>query len=294
MPKELTSRQRIVSMRVSLWTVLLLAALGAPPAWPGFRLVDSEGQETLVSKGRVKELSGNGDGPQAVFDLGAARAWMSNPRRSVYWEGTIDELCATIRDAAQSLAKAMEQQVEAQLSKLRPDQRAQVEGLRRALAEKRAAGEREAAAKPALIKVERTDETATIAGQPTRKYRVLVDGELYQEDWLSTDPALGKEFALDKASALMSRVSSCAGSGDPMPDRAKGVDEGEVYRELYAHGWPLKAVSRAGGKVAPKSEIRAIEKRDIPDQEFRPPPGYRRASLAEVMFSAAGGGPPGN
>lgn len=280
---------RIVSS--TTLTALLVTVLGVSTASAGYRLVDSEGEQMLVSKGRVKELSQDGEGPQSVFDLRGARAWMANPERSIYWEGTIDELCTTIRATARSMAKAMEQQVDQQISRLTPDQRTQVEEWRKALADKRAAAEREAAAKAGIIEVERTDETAIIAGQPTRKYRVLVDGKLYQEDWLATDPALAKEFALDQASALMSRVSSCAESGNPDLDRARGVDEGEVYRELYPHGWPLKAVSYAGGKAAPKSEIRAIERRDIPDREFEPPAGYRQAPLAEVMFSGTGGSP---
>ena len=77
----------------------LLSLLAAFPASAGYKLTDKEGDETLVSKGRVKEQSA-GAGPESVFDLAAARAWMSNPDRRVYWEGTIDELCTTIRQTA--------------------------------------------------------------------------------------------------------------------------------------------------------------------------------------------------
>jgi len=114
---------------------------------------------------------------------------------------------------------------------------------------------------------------------------VRVDGKLYEEDWLTTDPSIAKEFALDKASALMSRVSSCAAAGDPDPSRPKDVDEGKVYQQLYPRGWPLKAVSYADGKTRTKNEITAIEPRDVPDREFMPPAGFRKAPLAEVMFS---------
>src|SRR2546427_756766 len=169
----------IVAAATGLWVSVVFA---------GYRLTGKDGDQTLVSKGRVKELSGGGEGPQSVFDLGNARSWISNPERKVYWEGTINELCTTI-----------------------------------------------------------------------------------------------KETALDKASALMSRVSSCAAAGDPDPSRPKDVDEGKVYQQLYPRGWPLKAVSYADGKTRTKNEITAIEPRDVPDREFMPPAGFRKAPLAEVM-----------
>ena len=266
----------------------LVAALVAP-ARGGYLLVDKDGDRTLVSKGKVKELAGDDDGPQSVFDLAAARAWMSNPERRVYWEGTIDELCSTIRETAASMAKQMEQSIESQLARLPPESRAKVEEMRKNLAAKRAAEDANQGRGPGVVKVERTNETATIADQPTRKYRVLVDGRLYEEDWLTTDPALSKEFALDKASAVMSRVSACAQSGDPEGSRESGVDEGRVYEQLYPQGWPLKAVSHAGGKTRTKNEIAHVERKDVSESEFRPPAGYRKAPLADVMFSGMNG-----
>ena len=99
----------IVAAATGLWVSVVFA---------GYRLTGKDGDQTLVSKGRVKELSGEGEGPQSVFDLGNARAWISNPEGKVYWEGTIDELCTTIKETAVAMGKSMEQQLEAQLSKL--------------------------------------------------------------------------------------------------------------------------------------------------------------------------------
>src|SRR4029077_16887304 len=155
---------------------------------------------------------------------------------------------------------------------------AKVEQLRKMLAEKREAEAKKEPAGPGVIKIERTDDTATIAGQPTRKFRVLVDGNLYEEDWLTTDPTFAREFALDKASALMSQVSTCAQVGDPNT-RAKGVDEGKIYQKLYPEGWPLKTVSHEGGQARVRTEIETIEKGEIPEAEFKPPAGYHKGPL---------------
>jgi hypothetical protein len=277
-------------MRLRSFRALLSAALMsllAGPAVAGYQLTDKDGDQTLVSKGRVKELSGEGGGPQSVFDLGSARAWMSNPDRGVYWEGSIDELCSTIRETTAAIGKAMHDAMEAQLSQLSPENRAKVDALRKQLETKRKSEEGKAG--PGVVKIERTEETATIAGQPTRKYTVLVDGALFEEDWLTTDPALAKEFALDRASELMSRVSACATSSDPDPSQPKGIDEGKIYQKLYPQGWPLKTVAHAGGQARTKSEITKVEKRDVPDSEFKPPAGFRKAPLSEVLFSGMNG-----
>jgi hypothetical protein len=274
-----------------IWGLVAMGiALAGSSVEAGFVLTDKEGDRTLVSKGRVKELAG--EGPQSVFDLATARAWMSNPQHKVYWEGTIEELCTTFRETAKSIAKSMEERMEAQLSKLPPDERAKLEQLRKMLAEKRDAEAKKENPGPGVIKIERTDDTTTVAGQPTRKFRVLVDGTLYEEDWLTTDPTFAREFALDKASALMSQVSTCAQVSDPN-ERIKGVDEGKIYQKLYPQGWPLKTVSHAGGQARIKTEIETIEQGDIPETEFKPPAGYHKGPLREVMFSGVSGGPDG-
>ncbi len=110
-----------------------LVSVLAGPAVAGYQLTNKDGDQTLVSKGRVKELSGEGGGPQSVFDLGSARAWMSNPERGVYWEGSIDELCTTMRETTAAIGKAMHDAMEAQLSQLSPENRAKVEALRKQL-----------------------------------------------------------------------------------------------------------------------------------------------------------------
>ena len=40
-----------------------------------------------------------------------------------------------------------------------------------------------------------------------------------------------------------------------------------------------------------KTEIETIEKGDIPETEFKPPAGYHKGPLREVMFSEMNGGP---
>jgi hypothetical protein len=55
-----------------------------------------------------------------------------------------------------------------------------------------------APAKPRRVSVQATGETATIAGLPKRKYSVLADGRPYEDLWLTPDPGIASEMALDR------------------------------------------------------------------------------------------------
>ena len=55
------------------------------------------------------------------------------------------------------------------------------------------------------------------------------------------------------------------------------------YRQVYAQGWPLKAVYHGEGGGAGRAVVMKVESRDIPDREFAPPAGFRAAPLAEIL-----------
>jgi hypothetical protein len=61
------------------------------------------------------------------------------------------------------------------------------------------------------------------------------------------------------------------------------VFESPEYRQLYSQGWPLRIVSLEGGTPRPIVEVVRIEKRDLPEAEFTPPAGYRKAPLLHVF-----------
>ena len=109
---------------------------------------------------------------------------------------------------------------------------------------------------PPRVTVERTGETATVAGQPARKYRVLADGQPYQ---------------------VGAGVPGAAGQ----PRRS--VHESQEYLAIFRDGWPVKIVSYDGGAGRTVSEVTLVEPHDVADAEFAPPAGFREAPLLEVM-----------
>jgi hypothetical protein len=131
---------------------------------------------------------------------------------------------------------------------------------------------------PPRVTVERTAETQTIAGLAARKYRVLANDKLYEELWLTTDTALLRELDLGKAPDTFGRMFACMVGGGS--DR---VETSTEYRQVYAQGWPLKAVYHGDGGAAGRSLVTRVEKRDVPEPEFAPPAGFRAAPLVEIL-----------
>ncbi|MGH7898998.1 MAG: DUF4412 domain-containing protein, partial [Candidatus Binatia bacterium] len=266
------------STRTTSTTIAALVLAMPLLAEAGYRVTDKSGNVTLVSKGRVKEVPSIKDAPQSMFDVVGSRAWMSNPQKKLYWEGTIDELCASIQSAMTGMKKTIEDAMAAQMAKMTPEQREKMEQVKKQMG----LGVEEKQPPKAALSVERTDDVATIAGLKARRYRVLADGELHQESWLTTDPALTKEFVLDKAAAAMGRVASCSNRWNAGPTI---VDETQVFQKLYLEGWPMKTVVHTRGQALTTAEVEKIEKRDVRDDEFAPPKDFRKTTLDEVMFA---------
>jgi len=137
---------------------------------------------------------------------------------------------------------------------------------------------------PPTVTIERTGEVQPIAGLPARKFRVLSNGKLYEEVWLTTDAALLRELEMSKAPDTFGRMSGCMASmaGGSRPE---GSDE---FRKLYAEGWPLKVVyyGSSDGPGPVGMTVTKVEQHDIADRDFSPPAGFRAAPLNEVVGAA--------
>jgi hypothetical protein len=237
--------------RVFAAAVLSALLLGPLAAHAGYLIVDENGEQVLLSTGRLKMAPSSAGGLVLVLDVAQGRLWVADPGRRRYWEGTVDEYCDGVR------------------------------GL--AAPPKAARGDAGGAGRAPTVTIERTAETQTIAGLPTRKFRVLADGTLYEELWLASDAALLRELIVARAPDTFGRMSGClatAGSG-------RRVETTDEYRRIYSEGWPLKAVFHGdGGPLAGPAVVR-IESREIPDTEFKPPSGFAAVPLLEVFSRSA-------
>jgi len=247
-------------------SVLLLVASAAEAGW---LIVDENGDQTLISRGRLKMSPKQADGHSMVLDLARARMWVADAGRKLYWDGTVEEYCQAVRGTMAATQKMMAEQ----MKDMPPAQREQMMQM---LKQMGAGGG--ASGPPPKVTIERTADTEKIAGLPARKYRVLANGKLYEELWLTSDAALVRELELARAPDTFGRMFACiAGSG------AERVEATGEYRQIFAQGWPLKAVYHGEGGAAGRALVTRVEQRDLPEADFAPPAGFRAAPLAEIF-----------
>ena len=266
-----------------------LLALATTVAHAGFRFTDENGTQSLVSKGRFKQAHGSAAQSQSMIDMKSGQMWMSNAEKKVYWQGTVDEFCGQMKHAASAMQDALRKGMEEQMTKMSAGQRAKTAEAMKRFGALGGLEEKPEAAREPEVAVERTNDTATIAGQPTLKYRVLSDGEVRGEYWITTDAAIAREFALDRAAATMGRFRSCQSAS-----RSRGGGGLEPTEQVFSQGFPLKTRTYVGGKAVASRVYTNVEKVEIPDVEFSPPAGFRRVTIRETMFpgieSAPGSG----
>lgn len=247
---------------------LALVLLIAPAAHAGWLILDEGGDQTLLSRGRLKVAPKRAEGHSMMLDVGRARMWVADAGRRAYWEGPVEEYC----QAVQGTMAAVDKQMAEAMKDLPPAQRDQMTQMLKQMGRGGAPG-------PApRVTIERTSETQTIAGLPARRYRVLTNGKLYEELWLTTDTALLRELDLGRAPETFGRMFACMIGGGG--DRVEATTE---YRQVYAQGWPLKSVYHGDGGGSTRLMVTRVEQRDVPEQEFTPPAGFRPTPLAELL-----------
>jgi hypothetical protein len=255
-------------------------------AMAGFLFVDERGAQVLLSKGRLKHVSPSGEEPAVALDATRGRLWVSNPKTKAFWEGTVDEFCTSVKNLMGGLAGGaapgggmspeMEKVMKEKMAGLSPEQQEMVKQMMQGMAARQGQQPGAGAAAAPRVTVESTGTTETIAGLSAKKFRVLADGKLYEEVWLSNDPAILREFDMSRAPDTIAKLQACQ-------VRQGRVQEADAYRQLFTQGWPLKSVNHAGGFGRPN--VVRTERRDFADSEFTPPADFRKLPLVEVFMA---------
>jgi len=225
---------------------------------------DTNGEETTeilyVQKNKMKSV-----GPEMIMitDLDKNLLYIVNPKPEfkIYWSGTPEEM----RKEIEEMTKQME---EAYLKNMSPEQREQYKQYKESMKEK----PKEPPTKK-KFEVKKTSEKAIVAGYPTRKYQVWVNGELKEELWISSKIKIKDEIDLNKLEKFKEAMSG--------PEEEESYESSPEYMALMEQGIPLKSInySNQGNSV---NEVKKVEKRKIPDSEFKVPKGYKKISLLEL------------
>jgi len=230
---------RKTAMRLAL--ALLSLALVAAPVWAGWVQVEKEGEKLLISQGRIKTVPEDPAEGWTVMDFKKGQILVVNPQDRTYAQASLQQFCQTM------------QQFMSQM---------------KAMTGKKSETE------PKAVKVEvvKQGPGGKIVGYDCTKYRVLVDGRLKEEVWLTSEP----EFVKDFDPGLLSKMIGCAaGRGD--------VESAPAYQRMISSGWVLRAITHENGQAETETDVISLQKEDIPEDEFKAPQGYRQTTLDEAL-----------
>lgn len=217
--------------------------------------------------------------PTAAVDLRAGSLWLANAARRAYWEGTVEEYCGEARALLDASITAVESRLAAS-SALSPELASRLEDARRELlALRRRLDAPLGRAGDGHATVEVTDQVEMLDGFETRRYRVLLNGSFVQELWVTTDPRVAEELGLQALVAAWDRFACLTGLA-PAFGISDTASSPELAR-LLARGFPLKTVT-VTAQGSKQQRVR-LERAELADTSFRPPSGFERAALQQVL-----------
>lgn len=238
------------------WSLLiaLAALLGmVMPADAGWVMLEQNGNKTLISNGRLK---GTSAGVSSIFNGPKKEIIFIHDGQNIYWRGTVDDYCSSLATMLEQMIKEMPE-----------EQRKMTQQMM----------SKENQSPDHKVSVVKNGDGETIAGLKTTKYRVMVDGELFEEVWLATNASLMRDY--QPLVPILQKFSSCLGSMNMEFTPEKSAD----YQKLWETGFQLKSVRYAFGSPKTETDVVKTEKADIPDKEFEVPAGYQQRSFAEMM-----------
>ena len=234
------------SMFKIVFAVLLMILVTPYLLQAGYVLTDADGSKTFISKGKMKFAGADAENSYLVVDNAADRIMMVDGTRKFFAAGTVEEYCRMMKQ----MAKGFEEIGMA------------TDGM-------------EENAQPSVEVIAAGQET--IAGIAADKYKVMVDGDLYEELWLTGKSdltgELGKNWSEEKFLGCLKETEG-------------PVENSKAYSELSKKGWVLRSISHAGEQET-NTDVVALEQKMIPDSEFTAPDGYRKLKFEEFLGSEA-------
>jgi hypothetical protein len=231
----------------------------------GWVMEDRDGSTTYMLGDWVKVDDPEEEGFSSIYNLSERILIIVNPDDMSYAEGTIDDYCQALSDMT---SKMMEGMTEEQKEMMEAYMKNTNSG-------------------PAPdVKVQSEGSGENVAGYSTEKYSVMVDGELFQEVWISRDGDL-KELvnAYSKVEPITREMVGCSSfeiNLDIDPEYS------EAYLELMRSGLELKSIRYEYGSPDPGTDIVRLEKASLSKEDLMPPAGYKKLDFQEFMSAQQG------
>ena len=239
----------------------LTLAFGAAHA--GVVITDKDGSTVSISGGVLREADAEA-AEVSVYDPALGTVLLMNTEERTFSEGSVEQLCSDLAAAMKKVQEDMTDEEKAMMDRF--------------VAEGSSRGS------PDVV-VTRLGDGGLVAGLATTRYRVLVEGEPYQELWLTNDISImGELKAYDRLLALIGRLGECTMSAmTGGQGTVQAPESTTAYRQMLGSGYPLRILSFEDGESV-ESVAARFEKRDLQPSVFSAPNGFARKSFGEMLL----------
>jgi hypothetical protein len=215
-----------------------------------------------VSAGKVRTVQPN---TQTIIDYKAGRFTLLNPKKELFWSGTIDEYIT-------------------EMSKSRKEAAYQRFGSTNAV--QMADDSPKDDSKLPKVVVRKIGDGGVIAGHETTKYQIESNGELFQEIWVAGD--LNTNGDLDPGQYISVQQKLSGGMIGKAGKSFRAMWKNPDIRQIYGKGTLMQNVVRhiAGGY---ERTTTSVKEADVSAAEFEVPDSYRRVRLPDVLKSDKAG-----
>ncbi len=247
------------------WLLAIILFTGtASTSRAGVVLTAKDGSKTYISRGKMKEVPAR-DPNVVILDSRNETITMINMRNRVYASGKVEELCRAVKNTVQNMMESIP-----------PEQKKMMEQYMSMMGKKEAS-------RPKSVKVAKSGKGRKIAGYPTVRFTVEVDGRLYAEHFVTSSSDILGEFGnFRKFSKVASKLDACLSEG--MAEAPFPVPEtSPEYRKIYEAGYSMLVINYSEGTPRVEEEVVKVRKLSISDSEFLPPKGFRKVSFDELI-----------
>ncbi|MDM8524648.1 DUF4412 domain-containing protein [Desulfococcaceae bacterium HSG8] len=243
----------------------LTIASGASAGWIFVENSEGDRQTKYLQDNKMKFVAPD---HIMIFDLDKNRIVFANPKEKNYWLGAPENFAAQARENIRNMDKMLEKQL-AQVPV------AQRENFKRAIVQQI---KKQYNRQPPVLEVRSTDQSDKIAGYKVRKYEVLFNGQVRQEQWIAEDIRVNHDLNVERFGKMMRAFH--AGSGRGSEDAALSSPR---VTDLMKKGWPLRIVDYDEDGYPETDEVIRVEKKSLPSSTFDFIKKYRKMSMTELF-----------
>lgn len=204
-----------------------------------------------------------------IFNLNDETITLMNTANKVFWKGKV-------ADYKKDVKSAMQATMDEQLAKASAEQKEMIRKMYTSMMESIDNPSKFAGEEPEEyeIEIERTGEKERIAGRMAVKYKVLINGSVKEEAWLSESERANAEFDSEQFHTVYGDFISQA-------ETIAYYQSNEKYIEFSKKGFPLKSINYYGGYES-ISEVIELKRENIEKSAFEIPADYKKVSITEI------------